>query len=102
APTEIYTLPYTTLFRSGTAKSQVLKYVEKTAHRAVFATGKGASAVGLTASVHRRPLTGEWTLEVGALVLADKGTSPIAEFDKTNAQDRTSIHEAMEQQTISM
>jgi DNA replication licensing factor MCM2 len=86
----------------GTAKSQVLKYVEKTAHRAVFATGQGASAVGLTASVRRDPITSEWTLEGGALVLADRGTCLIDEFDKMNDQDRTSIHEAMEQQTISI
>ncbi|KAF2200790.1 MCM-domain-containing protein [Delitschia confertaspora ATCC 74209] len=86
----------------GTAKSQVLKYVEKTAHRAVFATGQGASAVGLTASVRRDPMTSEWTLEGGALVLADRGTCLIDEFDKMNDQDRTSIHEAMEQQTISI
>jgi DNA replication licensing factor MCM2 len=86
----------------GTAKSQVLKYIESTAHRAVFATGQGASAVGLTASVRRDPMTQEWTLEGGALVLADKGTCLIDEFDKMNDQDRTSIHEAMEQQTISI
>jgi DNA replication licensing factor MCM2 len=86
----------------GTAKSQVLKYVEKTAHRAVFATGQGASAVGSTASVRRDPLTSEWTLEGGALVLADSGTCLIDEFDKMHDQDRTSIHEAMEQQTISI
>ena len=86
----------------GTAKSQVLKYIEKTAHRAVFATGQGASAVGLTASVRKDPMTSEWTLEGGALVLADKGTCLIDEFDKMNDQDRTSIHEAMEQQTISI
>jgi DNA replication licensing factor MCM2 len=52
----------------GTAKSQFLKYVEKTASRAVFTTGQGASAVGLTASVRRDPMTQEWTLEGGALV----------------------------------
>lgn len=86
----------------GTAKSQFLKYIEKTAHRAVFATGQGASAVGLTASVRRDPLTSEWTLEGGAMVLADRGTCLIDEFDKMNDQDRTSIHEAMEQQTISI
>ncbi|KAI9754603.1 MAG: MCM DNA helicase complex subunit [Chaenotheca gracillima] len=86
----------------GTAKSQILKYIEKTAHRAVFATGQGASAVGLTASVRKDPITSEWTLEGGALVLADKGTCLIDEFDKMNDQDRTSIHEAMEQQTISI
>ncbi|KAI6046019.1 MCM2/3/5 family-domain-containing protein [Pisolithus marmoratus] len=86
----------------GTAKSQILKYVEKTAHRSVFATGQGASAVGLTASVRKDPVTREWTLEGGALVLADKGTCLIDEFDKMNDADRTSIHEAMEQQSISI
>lgn len=86
----------------GTAKSQFLKYVEKTAHRAVYATGQGASAVGLTASVRKDPVTREWTLEGGALVLADKGVCLIDEFDKMNDKDRTSIHEAMEQQSISI
>ncbi|XP_061991062.1 DNA replication licensing factor MCM2 [Rosa rugosa] len=86
----------------GTAKSQFLKYVEKTGQRAVYTTGKGASAVGLTAAVHKDPVTKEWTLEGGALVLADKGICLIDEFDKMNDQDRVSIHEAMEQQSISI
>jgi DNA replication licensing factor MCM2 len=86
----------------GTAKSQLLKYAEHTAPRAVYSTGKGASAVGLTASVRKDPLTREWTLEGGALVLADRGVCLIDEFDKMNEQDRTSIHEAMEQQSISI
>jgi DNA replication licensing factor MCM2 len=86
----------------GTAKSQFLKYVEKTYHRVVYTTGKGASAVGLTAGVHKDPITKEWVLEGGALVLADKGVCLIDEFDKMNDKDRTSIHEAMEQQSISI
>lgn len=86
----------------GTAKSQILKYVEKTAHRAVYSTGQGASGVGLTASVRKDPITNEWVLEGGALVLADKGTCIIDEFDKMHDTDRTSIHEAMEQQSISI
>ncbi|CAF0794975.1 unnamed protein product [Didymodactylos carnosus] len=86
----------------STAKSQFLKYIEKTAHRAVFTTGRGASAVGLTAYVQRNPITREWTLEAGALVLADRGVCLIDEFDKMSDQDRTSIHEAMEQQSISI
>lgn len=86
----------------GMAKSQFLKYVERTFHRAVYTTGKGASAVGLTAGVVRDSTTGEWTLEGGAMVLADSGICLIDEFDKMNDQDRTSIHEAMEQQTISI
>jgi len=86
----------------GTAKSQFLKYIEKTAQRVVFTTGQGASAVGLTAYVQRHPVTKEWTLEAGALVLADRGVCLIDEFDKMNDADRTSIHEAMEQQSISI
>lgn len=86
----------------GTAKSQFLKYTEKIAPRAVFTTGQGASAVGLTAYVRRNPATREWTLEAGALVLADQGVCLIDEFDKMNDADRTSIHEAMEQQSISI
>ncbi|MBA0683210.1 hypothetical protein Goari_024883, partial [Gossypium aridum] len=73
----------------GTAKSQFLKYelALSTGQRAVYTTGKGASAVGLTAAVHKDPVTREWTLEGGALVLADKGICLIDEFDKMNDQD---------------
>lgn len=57
----------------GLGKSQFLKYVEQTFPRTILTTGKGASAVGLTAAVRRDPMTGEWTLEGGAFVLADEG-----------------------------
>merc|ERR1712051_255439 len=85
----------------GLAKSQFLKYVEHTFPRAVYTTGKGASAVGLTAAVTRDD-HGEFCLEGGAMVLADEGICLIDEFDKMNDNDRTSLHEAMEQQSISI
>lgn len=68
------------IFALGTAKSQFLKYTEKIAPRAVFTTGQGASAVGLTAYVRRNPVSKEWTLEAGALVLADQGVCLIGKF----------------------
>lgn len=66
------------------------RYVEKVASRAVFTTGQGASAVGLTAYVQRHPVSREWTLEAGALVLADRGVCLIDEFDKVSGTLRLS------------
>jgi len=87
----------------GTAKSQMLTYMSKLAPRSIYASGKASSAAGLTAAAVRDEFgEGQWTLEAGALVLADMGVACIDEIDKMDESDRSSIHQAMEQQEISV
>lgn len=86
----------------GVAKSQLLRYVHRIAPRSVYTTGKGTTTAGLTATAVRDEVDGRWTLEAGALVLADKGIALVDEIDKMRKEDRSALHEALEQQTISI
>jgi len=89
----------------GTAKSQLIRYVKQLSPRGVFTSGKGSSAAGITAAAVRDSDFGgtdKWTIQAGALVLADKGIACIDELDKMSPNDRSALHEALEQQTVSI
>ena len=87
----------------GIAKSQLLRYVVKLSPRGVFASGRSASASGLTAAAVKDDMNdGRWTIEGGALVMADMGVAAVDEMDKMRTEDKSALHEAMEQQTISI
>ncbi len=88
----------------ATGKSEILQYVAKElAPKGIFSTGKGTTGAGLTATAIKDEFgDGGWSLEAGALVLADRGIACIDEFDKMTTEDRSAMHEAMEQQTVSV
>ena len=86
----------------GTAKSSMLKYVSSVAPKARYVTGMGSSAAGLTATIIKDEATRSYILEAGALPLTNKGLLAIDELDKMNKDDRVAMHEALEQQSISI
>lgn len=87
----------------GVAKSKMLQYVDQIAPKSIYVTGKGTTGAGLTATAEKDEFAdGAWTLRAGALVLAGDGIVAIDEFDKMDKEDRGAMHEAMEQQTISV
>ena len=86
----------------GVAKSVMLGFIAGVAPKARYVSGKSATGIGLTAAVVKDDLLKGWSLEAGAMVLANKGIVCIDEFDKMNEEDRSSMHEAMEQQTVTI
>jgi replicative DNA helicase Mcm len=86
----------------GAGKSQLLKRISQIAPKARYTTGKGATAAGLTASVVKDEFLGGWSLEAGTLVLANHGFAIIDEMDKMSKEDRGALHEALEQQQVSI
>ena len=85
----------------GTAKSEMLKFCARIAPRGLYTSGRGSTAAGLTAAVVRDK-TGIMMLEAGAVVLGDQGLVCIDEFDKMKPEDRSALHEVMEQQSASI
>ncbi|MFX0038197.1 MAG: minichromosome maintenance protein MCM [Promethearchaeota archaeon] len=86
----------------GTGKSEILKSAIEVSPRGLYTSGKGSTAVGLTAAVIKDTETGQMNLEAGVVVLANGGVAAIDEFDKMDTADRSALHEAMEQQTVSI
>jgi replicative DNA helicase Mcm len=86
----------------GAGKSQLLQFIGKAAPKARFVSGKGASGAGLTAAVVKDEFLKGWSLEAGAMVLANKGLCAIDELDKMSPEDRSALHEALEQQTVTI
>ncbi len=86
----------------GSGKSQLLQFVSKAAPKARYISGKGATAAGMTATVVKDEFLRGWALEAGALVLANKGIACLDEMDKISEEDTSSLHEAMEQQTVTI
>ncbi|RZD31991.1 MAG: AAA family ATPase [uncultured DHVE6 group euryarchaeote] len=86
----------------GAGKSILLRYISHLAPKARYVAGRGASGAGLTAAVVKDEFLGGWALEAGTLVLANKGMACIDELDKISHDDRSAMHEAMEQQTVSI
>lgn len=86
----------------GIAKSELLKYSKSLCSKSVYTVGRGSSGVGLTVSLLRDPFTKEFVLEAGALLLSDKGLCCLDEMDKMEENNRLSLHEVLEQQTISV
>jgi replicative DNA helicase Mcm len=88
----------------GTGKSALISYIQNLAPRSVYTSGKGSSAAGLTASAVKDDFGegNQWSLEAGALVLADKGIAAVDELDKMAESDQSAMHEGLEQQQISV
>ena len=86
----------------GVAKSVTLKFTSTIAPRGRYVSGKSATGAGLTASVVKDEFLKGWALEAGAMVLANKGIVCVDEIDKMSQHDRSTMHEAMEQQTVTI